>query len=88
MYERCESNSLIRSSAARLASAKDALRLLEEGTRKEDILLASDELAITQKLRRVLASRDPQQGLDLLLQRLRETRGNVEFVRQITVTAL
>jgi len=63
-----------------------AIDLDASGTRKEDILLAPDELVIIQKLRRVLSSRDSQQGMDLLLQKLRESRSNVEFLRQITGT--
>jgi len=62
-----------------------AIDLDSSGTRKEDILLAPDELVIIQKLRRVLASRDSQ-GLELLLQKLRETRSNVEFLMQISGT--
>jgi len=63
-----------------------AIDLDSSSTRKEDILLAPDELVIIQKLRRVLASRDPQQGLELLLQKLRTSRSNVEFLMQITGT--
>jgi transcription termination factor Rho len=61
-----------------------AIDLDSSSTRKEDILLAPDELVIIQKLRRVLASRDSQQGLELLLQKLRGSRSNVEFLMQIT----
>ncbi|WP_018502317.1 transcription termination factor Rho [Parafrankia discariae] len=57
------------------------------GTRKEDILLAPDELAIMHKLRRVLHTREPQQALDLLLDRLKQTRTNYEFLMQIAKTA-
>ncbi|WP_239332954.1 transcription termination factor Rho [Frankia sp. CiP3] len=53
------------------------------GTRKEDILLAPDELVIMHKLRRVLHTLESQQALDLLLERLKKTRTNYEFLMQI-----
>ncbi|WP_349816967.1 transcription termination factor Rho [Frankia sp. Cppng1_Ct_nod] len=53
------------------------------GTRKEDILLAPDELVIMHKLRRVLHTLESQQALDLLLDRLKKTRTNYEFLMQI-----
>ena len=52
-------------------------------TRKEEILLSPDELAIVHKLRRVLAALEPQQALDLLLDRLKKTKNNVEFLMQV-----
>jgi transcription termination factor Rho len=56
------------------------------GTRKEEILLAPEEYAITIKLRKVLHSLEPQAALDLLLDKLRQTRTNVEFLMQIAKT--
>ncbi|WP_448640725.1 transcription termination factor Rho [Geodermatophilus sp. URMC 63] len=53
------------------------------GTRKEEILMSPDELAIVIKLRRVLAALEPQQALELLLGQLRKTRNNVEFLMQV-----
>ncbi|GAB3312824.1 hypothetical protein GCM10027451_26060 [Geodermatophilus aquaeductus] len=58
------------------------------GTRKEEILLAPDELAIVIKLRRVLSALEPQQALELLLDKLRKTRNNIEFLMQIQKTTL
>jgi transcription termination factor Rho len=52
-------------------------------TRKEEILLGKEELAIVHKLRKVLHSLDSQAALDLLLDRLKQTRTNVEFLMQI-----
>ncbi len=52
-------------------------------TRKEELLLSPDELAVTHKLRRVLSALDDQQALDLLLERLRKTRTNIEFLMQV-----
>jgi transcription termination factor Rho len=58
----------------------------QSSTRKEEILLSPDELAVTIKLRRVLHALDPQQALDLLLDRLKKTRTNIEFLMQIAKT--
>jgi transcription termination factor Rho len=58
----------------------------QSSTRKEEILLSPDELAVTIKLRRVLHALEPQQALDLLLDRLKKTRTNIEFLMQIAKT--
>jgi transcription termination factor Rho len=55
-------------------------------TRKEELLLSPDELAVTVKLRRVLHALDSQQAIDLLLDRLKKTRTNIEFLMQIAKT--
>ncbi|MEU0370581.1 transcription termination factor Rho [Streptomyces sp. NPDC006283] len=56
------------------------------GTRKEEILLGSDELAITWKLRRVLHALDQQQAIELLLDKMKQTKSNGEFLLQIQKT--
>ncbi len=56
------------------------------GTRREELLMAKDELAIVWKLRRVLSGLDGQQALELLLQKLRQTRSNVEFLMEVNRT--
>jgi transcription termination factor Rho len=58
----------------------------QSSTRKEELLLSPDELAVTIKLRRVLHSLDPQQAIELLMDRLRKTRTNYEFLTQIART--
>jgi transcription termination factor Rho len=58
----------------------------QSSTRKEELLLSPDELAVTIKLRRVLHSLEQQQAIDLLLDRLRKTRTNLEFLMQIAKT--
>ena len=50
------------------------------GTRKEEILLAPDELKIVWQLRRVLHALEPQQALELLMEQMRKTRSNAEFL--------
>ncbi|MCA1782412.1 MAG: transcription termination factor Rho [Intrasporangiaceae bacterium] len=64
-----------------------AVDINNSGTRKEEILLGADELKIMWKLRRVLAALDPQAGIELLLDRLRKTKGNVEFLMQVQQTS-
>ncbi|MFI5616265.1 transcription termination factor Rho [Streptomyces sp. NPDC051567] len=56
------------------------------GTRKEEILLNADELAIVWKLRRVLHALDSQQAIELLLDKMRQTKSNAEFLMQIAKT--
>ncbi|HJQ43827.1 MAG TPA: transcription termination factor Rho [Jatrophihabitantaceae bacterium] len=58
----------------------------QSSTRKEEILLSPDELAVTIKLRRVLHALEAQQAIDLLLDRLKKTRTNLEFLMQIAKT--
>ncbi|MGW6131792.1 transcription termination factor Rho [Cellulomonas sp. NPDC055163] len=56
------------------------------GTRREEILMGSDELKIVWKLRRVMGALDQQQAIELLLGKLRETRSNAEFLMQVQKT--
>jgi transcription termination factor Rho len=63
-----------------------AIDIDPSGTRKEDILLAPEELVIVHKLRKVLHSLDSQAALDLLLDKLKQTRTNIEFLMQIAKT--
>ncbi|MEW2327288.1 transcription termination factor Rho [Micromonospora chersina] len=60
-----------------------AIDINPSGTRKEEVLLAPEELAIVHKLRKVLHSLDSQAALDLLLDRLKQSRTNIEFLMQI-----
>ncbi|MFD0270631.1 transcription termination factor Rho [Streptomyces sp. NPDC127106] len=56
------------------------------GTRKEEILLNSEELSIVWKLRRVLHALDSQQAIELLLDKMKQTKSNAEFLMQIAKT--
>ncbi len=64
-----------------------AVDVNNSGTRREEILLATEELRIMWKLRRVLAALDSQQGIELLLDRLRKTKTNYEFLTQVQQTS-
>ncbi|MBB6351125.1 transcription termination factor Rho [Nonomuraea muscovyensis] len=58
------------------------------GTRKEEILMGKDELQIVWKLRRVLHALDMQQALELLLEKMKETKSNAEFLLQVQKTTV
>ena len=58
------------------------------GTRKEEILMGPEELNIVWKLRRVLHALDSQQALELLLEKMKGTKSNVEFLMQIQKTTV
>jgi len=64
-----------------------AIDVNPSGTRKEELLLSPDELAIHHKLRRVLSGLESQQAIDLVLDRLRKTRTNIEFLMQVSKSA-
>ena len=55
-------------------------------TRREELLMSREELAIVWKLRRVLSGLESLQGLEMLLDRLRKTQSNTEFLMAITKT--
>ena len=63
-----------------------AVDIEASGTRREEILMAPDELKVIWKLRRVLHALDSQQGLELLLTKLRNTKSNYEFLMQVQKT--
>jgi transcription termination factor Rho len=56
------------------------------GTRKEELLLGSDELKVVWNLRRVLHALDQQQSIELLMSKLRETKSNYDFLLQVQKT--
>ncbi|WP_017935498.1 transcription termination factor Rho [Nocardioides sp. Iso805N] len=63
-----------------------AIDAIQSGTRREELLVSKEELAIIWKLRRVLSALDGQQALELLLERLKKTHSNVEFLMQVQKT--
>jgi transcription termination factor Rho len=56
------------------------------GTRKDELLLSSDEFGVVHKLRRVLSGLDSHQAIDLLMSQLRKTKTNYEFLVQVSKT--
>lgn len=63
-----------------------AIDVVASGTRREELLLGRDELAIIWKLRRVLSGLDDQQALELLLNKMKKTHNNHEFLMVISKT--
>lgn len=57
-----------------------AVDVRQSGTRKEELLLTPAELAVTRALRNSLSTREPQQSIDILLNGLRNTQTNAEFL--------
>lgn len=57
------------------------------GTRKDELLLAPEEVRIMHKLRRILSALDNQQAIDLLIKQLKKTKNNAEFLYQIASSA-
>jgi transcription termination factor Rho len=63
-----------------------AIDAVQSGTRREELLMTKEELQIVWKLRRVLSGLDGQQALELLLERLKKTQTNIEFLMQVQKT--
>ncbi|WP_432793929.1 transcription termination factor Rho [Rhodococcus ruber] len=57
------------------------------GTRKDELLMSPDEFAVVHKLRRVLSGLDSHQAIDLLIDRLKKSKSNIEFLLQVSKTA-
>ncbi|MEA5053227.1 MAG: transcription termination factor Rho [Propionicimonas sp.] len=63
-----------------------AIDPIASGTRREEMLMPRDELAIIWKLRRVLSGQETQAALEMLLNRMRKTQTNREFLQVISRT--
>ncbi|WP_330183092.1 transcription termination factor Rho [Nocardia sp. NBC_01503] len=57
------------------------------GTRRDDLLMSPDEAGVLHKLRRVLSGLDSHQAIDLLVDRLKKTKSNAEFLMTVSKTA-
>jgi transcription termination factor Rho len=60
-----------------------AIDVHQSSTRKDELMMSPEEQAVMLKLRRVLSSLDPQQAIDLLIDRLKKTQTNAEFLMSI-----
>jgi transcription termination factor Rho len=58
------------------------------GTRKEELLMSPEELKIVWQLRRVLHALEPQQALEVLMDRMKGTKSNAEFLLQVQKTTV
>jgi len=60
-----------------------AINVDASGTRKEELLLPPEELALVIRLRRVLHALDSGAALELLVDKLRATKSNEQFLKDI-----
>ncbi len=60
-----------------------AIDIENSGTRREELLLDPAEAKMIWKLRSVLHALDPNAAIELLIQKLKETRSNAEFLEQM-----
>ena len=60
-----------------------ALDVDASSTRKEELLLTEEELVVAWKLRRVLGALDSAQALELVVDKMRASKTNAEFLRVI-----
>ena len=60
-----------------------AVDISQSGTRKEELLFDPSELAQVWKLRRVLLALEPGAALELLIDRLKTSKSNAEFLDEI-----
>jgi transcription termination factor Rho len=60
-----------------------AINIDASGTRKEERLMRQEELALVWRLRRVLTALDPAAALELLIDKIRATKSNEQFLREI-----
>ena len=60
-----------------------AIDPMPSGTRRDELLMPADEYQAVSKLRRALGALDPQQAMELLIDKTRDTASNPEFLRQI-----
>ena len=60
-----------------------AMDILKSGTRKEELITPRDELQKTYVLRRILNPMGPQDAIEFLLEKLRQTKTNGEFFQSM-----
>ncbi|MGE5459301.1 MAG: transcription termination factor Rho [Solirubrobacterales bacterium] len=60
-----------------------AINVEASGTRKEELLMPPEELALVWRLRRVLHALEPGAALELLTDKIRVTKSNEQFLKEI-----
>jgi transcription termination factor Rho len=60
-----------------------AIDISRSGTRREELLFSAEELPRVQRLRRALAELRPAEAMQALLDRLKVTRTNAEFLQRL-----
>jgi transcription termination factor Rho len=61
-----------------------AINIEASGTRKEERLMSNEELVLVWRLRRVLHALDSGAALELLVDKIRQTKSNEQFLREIS----
>lgn len=61
-----------------------AIDVLRSGTRREELLLDENSLRMVWTMRRMLSAVGPNEGIELLMQRLGKTKNNAEFLVSLT----
>jgi transcription termination factor Rho len=65
-----------------------AIEIDKSGTRKEELIMDTDEAQVVWKLRRVLHSLDPSAAIELLIDKIRSTKSNQDFLSEIAKSPL
>ena len=60
-----------------------AINIEASGTRKEELLMTSEELALVWRLRRVLHALEGGASLEMLIDKIRSTKSNEQFLQEI-----
>lgn len=62
-----------------------AIDITRSGTRKEELLFAPEELKRIWVLRKVLNDMNPVEGMELLIEKMKKTKGNAEFLLSMNI---
>lgn len=60
-----------------------AVDVSASGTRREELLLNKEELALTWKMRRIMSALEPQQAAEFVISKLRDSSSNAEFLMKL-----
>lgn len=60
-----------------------AVDVSASGTRREELLLNKEELALTWKMRRIMSALEPQQAAEFVIGKLRDSASNAEFLMKL-----
>ncbi len=65
-----------------------AVDIEASGTRREELLMSAEELALSHRLRRALQGMDRQQAIEQLLEKMKGTTSNAEFLLRLQQTTV
>ena len=64
-----------------------AIDVKKSGTRRDDLLLSKEDLAAVYHLRRTLSALDNDKAINLLIDRLKNTKTNEDFMQVVAKSA-